>query len=179
MAFLKLSEIIQIGHSCLPTFGHLFLLLLRVTDPKLVVISLLALKWQLFKVEALVFSSISLHKKRKKSMLQLWRTVISRLVEISLPYLAQESLAIRLTNDQKLVGTSDLVYDFWQFQKSLFVIWLVYGVYGSMNKGVNYLEFEHFLDEIRDNWLIKERHPAAGWKKLWNILWHKINLMRN
>ena len=71
MAFLKLSQIIQGGQLCLPTFGHLFMLLPRVPEPKMVVISLLALKWQVFKVEALVFSSISLHKKRKKSMLQL------------------------------------------------------------------------------------------------------------
>ena len=94
MTFLKLSEIIHEGQSCLPTFGHLFMLLPRVTEPKLVVISLVALKWQVFKVEALVFSSISLNKKRKKSMLQLWRAVISRLVEISLPTLAQEPLTI-------------------------------------------------------------------------------------
>ena len=71
MAILKLSEIIQGGQLCLPAFGHLFMLLPRVAEPKMVVISLLALKWQVFKVEALVFSSISLHKKRKKSMLQL------------------------------------------------------------------------------------------------------------
>ena len=42
MAFLKLLEIIQ-GQLCLPTFDHLFMLLLRVYEPKLVVISLLAL----------------------------------------------------------------------------------------------------------------------------------------
>ena len=63
MAFLKLSEIIQGGQSCLPTFGHLLILLSRVPEPKLVVISSLALKWQAFKVEALI---ISLNKKRKK-----------------------------------------------------------------------------------------------------------------
>ena len=66
----------------------------RVTDQKLVVISLLALKWQFFKVEALVFSSISLNKKRKKPMLQIWRLVILRLVKISLPILAHEPLTI-------------------------------------------------------------------------------------
>ena len=38
MAFLKLSEIIQGGQSCLPTFGHLFMLLSRVFKPKLVVL---------------------------------------------------------------------------------------------------------------------------------------------
>ena len=43
MAFLKLSEIIQGGQLCLPTFGHLFVLLPRVTEPKLVVTSLVAL----------------------------------------------------------------------------------------------------------------------------------------
>ena len=94
MAFLKLSEIIQGGQLCLSTFGHLFMLLPRVPEPKMVVISLLALKWQFFKVEALIFSSISLHKKRKKSMLQLWRPVISRLVEISLPTLTQKPLTL-------------------------------------------------------------------------------------
>ena len=62
MTFLKLSEIIQEGQSCLPTFGHLFMLLPRVTEPKLVVISLLALKSQLFKFEALIFSSFYLVK---------------------------------------------------------------------------------------------------------------------
>ena len=62
MTFLKLSEIIQECQLSLPTFGHLLMLLPRVTEPKLVVISLLALKWQHFKVEALVFSSISLNK---------------------------------------------------------------------------------------------------------------------
>ena len=66
MAFLKLSEIIQGGQLCLPTFGHFFTLLPRVPKPKMVVISLLALKWQFFKVEALVFSSISLNKKEEK-----------------------------------------------------------------------------------------------------------------
>ena len=66
MAILKLSEIIQGCQLCLPAFGHLFMLLPRVPEPKMVVISLLALKWQVFKVEALVFSSISLHKKREK-----------------------------------------------------------------------------------------------------------------
>ena len=44
MAFLKLSEIIQGGQSCLSTFGHLLMVSLRVPDPKLVVISPLALK---------------------------------------------------------------------------------------------------------------------------------------
>jgi len=47
------------------------MLLPRVTEPKLVVISLVALKSQVFKVEALGFSTISLNKKRKKSMLQI------------------------------------------------------------------------------------------------------------
>ena len=51
MAFLKLLEIIQGGQLCLPTFGHLFMLLPRAPEPKMVVISLLALKWQYFKVE--------------------------------------------------------------------------------------------------------------------------------
>ena len=42
----------------MPTkFGHLFILLSRVPEPKLVVISPLALKLQVFKVEALIFSS--------------------------------------------------------------------------------------------------------------------------
>ena len=127
MAFLKLSEIIEGGQSRLSTFGHLFMLLSRVPKPKLVVISPLALKWQVFKVEALIFSSISLHKKRKKSMLQLWRTVISRLVEISLPSLAQESLVITLENDQKLVGTTDLLVWFLTISKKplyyMFIIW--------------------------------------------------------
>ena len=40
------------------------------------------------------FSSISLNKKRKKSMLQLWKPVISRLVKIWLPTLTQEPLTI-------------------------------------------------------------------------------------
>ena len=62
-----------------------------VPEPKLVVISPLALKWQVFKVEALIFSSISLHKKRKKINAS---TYISRLVEISLPTLALEPLTI-------------------------------------------------------------------------------------
>ena len=66
MAFLKLLEIIQGGQSCLPTFGHLLMLLSGVPEPKLVVISPLALKWHVFKVEALIFSSISLHKNMKK-----------------------------------------------------------------------------------------------------------------
>ena len=44
ITFLNLSEIIHEGQSCLPTFGHLFMLLPRVTEPKLVVISLVALK---------------------------------------------------------------------------------------------------------------------------------------
>ena len=44
MPFLKLLEIIEGGYSCLPTFGHLFILLSRVPEPKLVVISPLALK---------------------------------------------------------------------------------------------------------------------------------------
>ena len=65
MAFLKLSEIIQEGQSCLPTIGHLFILLSMVPGLKLVVISLLALKWQAFKVEALIFPSISLKKEEK------------------------------------------------------------------------------------------------------------------
>ena len=71
MAFLKMSEIIQGGQLCLPAFGHLFMLLPRVAEPKMVVISLLALEWQVFKIEALVFSTILLNKKKKKSMLQL------------------------------------------------------------------------------------------------------------
>ena len=37
------------------TFSHLFISLSRVPEPKLVVISPLALKWQIFKVEALIF----------------------------------------------------------------------------------------------------------------------------
>ena len=49
MAFLNLSEIIQGGQSCLLTFGHLFVLLSRVPEPKLVVISLPALKTCHFK----------------------------------------------------------------------------------------------------------------------------------
>ena len=57
MAFLKLSEIIQGGQLCLPAFSHLFMLLPRVPELKMVVISLLALKGQVFKVEALIFSS--------------------------------------------------------------------------------------------------------------------------
>ena len=35
MAFLKLSKIIQGDESCLPTFGHLFTLLLGVPEPSL------------------------------------------------------------------------------------------------------------------------------------------------
>ena len=42
MAILKLSEIIEGGQSCLPTFGHLFTWLSRVPLP---------LKWQVSKVE--------------------------------------------------------------------------------------------------------------------------------
>ena len=122
MAFLKLSEIIQGGQLCLPTFGHLLMLLPRVPEPKMVVISLLALKWQVFKVEALIFSSISLNKKRKKSMLQLWRPVILRLVEISLPTLAQEPLT--WTNDQKLVGMTDLLVWFLTISKKPFVYYM-------------------------------------------------------
>ena len=55
MTLLKLSEIIQGGQSCLPTFGHLFMILSRVPEPKLVVISLLSVQWQFFKFEALIF----------------------------------------------------------------------------------------------------------------------------
>ena len=78
MTFLKLSEIIQEGQSRLPTFGHLFILLPRVTDPKLVVISLLALKWQVFKVEALIFSSFYLVEKTNASTLKTCHFKVSR-----------------------------------------------------------------------------------------------------
>ena len=44
MTFLKLPEMIQGGKLCLPTFGYLLMLLPRVPEPKMVVISLLALK---------------------------------------------------------------------------------------------------------------------------------------
>ena len=57
MAIFELSEIIQGGQSRLPTFGHLLMLLSRVPEPKLVVISLLALKERSTKLKALIFSS--------------------------------------------------------------------------------------------------------------------------
>ena len=65
MAFLILLEIIQGGKSCLPTFGHLLMLLSGVPEPKLVVISSLALKWRVFKVEALIFPLFHLIKRVK------------------------------------------------------------------------------------------------------------------
>ena len=57
MAFLKLSEIIQEGQLCLPTFGIFFQSLSRVPAPKLVMMYLLALKQKVFNVEALILSS--------------------------------------------------------------------------------------------------------------------------
>ena len=35
-----------------------------------------------------------------------------------------------------------------------------------------YFDFRMKYDKTRQK---KGRHPAAGWKELWNILWHKIN----
>ena len=123
--FVKIFSGIHLSFKAWKT--NLFVLLSRVSEPKLVVISSLALKWQAFKFEALIFSYISLNKKRKKSMLQLWRPFILRLVKISLPSLAQESLITIQANDQKLVVMTNLLVWFLTNWKKpfcyMFIIW--------------------------------------------------------
>ena len=89
MTFLKLSEIIHEGQSCLPTFSHLFILLSRVHEPKT--------------SEDITtnFGSGTLDNNISK-----WPKV----------------------------GRS--LYDFWQFQKSHFVICLLYGGDRLITNGV-------------------------------------------
>ena len=61
-------------------------------------------------------------------MLQLWRPVILRLVEISLPTLAHEPLTtIKKQMTKSWYSWLTSLYDFWQFQKSHFVICSLYG----------------------------------------------------
>ena len=133
--FLKFSGIIKIGWSYPSTFRHLILLMLRDPEPKLVLISLPTLKWHVLKVEGLEFSSISLHIKGKKSMLQLPRTAISKILEISPPTLIQGLLISIRMNDLKLVDMINLLLWFLT-KKSHSDICLSNGVYRNMNKGV-------------------------------------------
>ena len=117
MAFFEIVRNHRRRLSCLTTFGHLFLLLSRL-KPKLVVISPLALKWHVFKVEALIFPSKSLH-----NHYQLW---------LRNPWQWYKQMI------KRWYAWLTSLYDFWQFQKNHFVICLLYGVYRNISKGVKF-----------------------------------------
>ena len=92
MPFLKWLKMIENGKQQTSTFCSSFILMSRASHSSLVKKSSLALKCQNLKVTHLHFSNILLHKRRKKEMLQLSSSSISRPVKIFWPNLNENPL---------------------------------------------------------------------------------------